>query len=283
MAIDTTAPRSRRSILAGALGGAGALIAASLGRAAPAAAATGDPLLLGKGGVATENAATAATVVNATADPGFWAKVSAAATALKGTSATGAGVHGQSGANPPDGTDTSQTGVYGFSDAGDPADAGVWGDTLAGVGTVGTGDWGVVGLGVVGVVGLADELSTGIHGFAGTGAPNLPAPGTAIHGHAGPGAKTGIYASASSPTQTAFYVSGGFKTSRSGRKAIGATATSLRIPVVGATTSSWVVATLQSNVSGVYVRAAVPSTNAITVYLNKAPGTTVIVGFLVVN
>ena len=273
MAIDPVAPRTRRSILAGALGGAGALIAHALGSAAPVAAANGNPVLLGQGSTATDNAATLPTLVNSSAALGLGAV----------NSAGGTGLWGQSGANPPGGTDTSQTGVYGFADQSDPADAGVWGDTIAGTGIVGSGDWGVLGLGVVGVVGLADEASTAVHGFAGIGDPNVPAAGTAIHGHAGPGAATGIYASASSPTQTALYVSGGFKTSRSGRKAMSSTATSLKITVSGATVNSWAIATLQTSVSGCYVRACVPSTNAITVYLSKAPGKTVYVGYLVVN
>ncbi|HEY7132798.1 MAG TPA: hypothetical protein VH440_11130 [Candidatus Limnocylindrales bacterium] len=272
MAIDTTAPRSRRAILAGALGGAGAMLAATLGRAAPVAAANGDPVSLGKGTTATDNAATASTIVNGGAsNPTLGAK-----------STTGAGVFGNSGAAPPGDTDFTQTGVYGFADI-DAADAGVWGDTIQGIGVVGTGDWGVAGFGFVGGVGSAPETGTGLHGFAGTGNLNVPAAGTAIHGHAGPGATTGIYASASSPTQTALYVSGGFKTSRSGRRNISASATSLKVTVPGATAGSWAIATLQTSVSGCYVRAAVTSTNAVTIYLSKAPGKTVAVGYLVVN
>ena len=53
--------------------------------------------------------------------------------------------------------------------------------------------------------------------------------------------------------------------------------------VPGATTGSWAVATLQTSVSGCYVRAAVPSTNALTIYLSKAPGKTVYVGYLVMG
>jgi hypothetical protein len=280
VAIDPAAPRSRRSILAGALGGAGVLVAQALGRATPVAAADGDPLTLGVG----TNAATASTVLTAATEPVLAIVNSAAKTALKGTSAGGAGIWGQSGANPPAGTTTTRTGVYGYSDQQHPADVGVWGDTAIGTGLVGTGDWGVAGSGTVGIVGIGLEPDgTGIHGYAGSGNPNVPASNTAIHGHAGPGAVTGVYASASSPSQTALYVSGRFKTSRSGRRAIGASTSAIKFTVSGVSASSWVVATLQTSVSGCYVRAAVPSTNAVTIYLSKAPGKTVYVGYLVVN
>jgi hypothetical protein len=282
VAIDPATPRSRRSLLAGILGGAGALIAHALASAAPVAAADGDPVVLG----ASDNDATSTTVVNATAgtaNPVFAAASGSAVTAVEGTSAGGTGVRGHSSSTPPSGTVT-RAGVYGFADQSHPADIGVWGDTVIGTGLVGTGDWGVAGSGTVGVVGMGLEPDgTGIHGYAGTGQPNIPATNTAIHGHAGPGAVTGIYASASSASQTALYVSGRFKTSRSGRKAISATATGITIPVSGVTSASWAIATLQTSVAGCYVRAAVPSTNAITVYLSKAPGKTVYVGYLVVN
>ncbi|HET9614372.1 MAG TPA: hypothetical protein VFP22_06145 [Candidatus Limnocylindrales bacterium] len=284
MAIDA-APRSRRSILLGALGGAGALVAHALGAAPPAAAANGDPVTLGLGSVATDNVATASTIVNsAAASPVLAAKSTGAVTGVKATTAGGTGVWGQSGANPPGGTDTTKTGVYGFADQEHPADIGVWGDSIIGTGLVGTGGWGVAGSGTVGVVGIGlPPDGTGVHGYAGTGDPNVPAANTAIHGHAGPGATTGIYASASSATQTALYVSGKFKTSRSGRATIGATATAVKVTVTGATSASWAIATLQTSVSGCYVRAAVPSTNALTIYLSKAPGKTVAVGYLVMN
>ncbi len=266
MAIDTTAPRSRRAILAGALGGAGALVASAIGRAAPVSAASGDNLVIGT----PNDAGTGTTTLSADADPVF-----------HGKSVSGTGVYGQSGADTPE-TDTTQVGVYGFADI-DIKDAGVWGDTIQGIGVVGTGDWGLAGFGFVGAIGSAPETGTGIHAFSGSSDLNVPAPGTALHAHAGAGATTGIYASASSPSQIALYVSGGFKTSRSGRKAMSSSATSLKVTVPGATVNSWAIATLQTSVSGCYVRAAVPSTNAVTIYLSKAPGKTVYVGYLVVN
>jgi hypothetical protein len=273
VAIDTNAPRSRRAILAGALGGAGALAVAALGRAAPVSAATGDNLVLGKGETATDNAADAPTIVNsATAHP-----------VLGGiTDGTGAGLQGRSGSAPPDGTDFTQVGVYGFSDT-DASDAGIWGDTIQGVGVVGTGDWGLTGVGFVGGVGLAPEPGTGLHGFSGSNSLNVPAAGAGVHGHAGAGARYGVYASAATSAQSALYVNGSFRTSRSARRAVSASWRAIKVSVPGASTSSWAVATLQTSVSGCYVRAAVPSTNALTIYLSKAPGKTVYVGYLVMG
>ena len=48
MAIDTTTPRTRRALLAAALGGTAAAIAATVARVEPAAAATGDDAKVGK-------------------------------------------------------------------------------------------------------------------------------------------------------------------------------------------------------------------------------------------
>jgi hypothetical protein len=301
MAIEADAPRSRRSVIAAALGGAGALIAASLGRAAPVAAADGDSLLLGKGTTPTENQALTVTLVNSSAD-GIGG-VSAAGTGLKGLSSApgagdvaghGTGVIGATG----DGTDisagTNQTGVYGFADDSNAA-AGVWGDTIQGTGVVGTGAWGVYGGGDIGVVGDVEGASTGVYGFAGDQTIVVPPASTAVagvagvnggvgvRGHVSSGTGIGVWASSASVTQTALLVQGKIKLSRSGRVSVGSTSSSRKVTMVGVTTSSYVVATMQTNVSGLYVRAVVPTTGSFTIYLSKAPGKTVYVGYVVVN
>jgi hypothetical protein len=301
MAIEADAPRSRRSVIAAALGGAGALIAASLGRAAPVAAANGDPVLLGQGTTSTENNASAVTVVNSSADG--LRGISAASTGLAGLSTTpgavdaaghGTGVIGATG----DGTDvspgTNQTGVYGFADDSNAA-AGVWGDTVQGTGVVGTGAWGVYGTGDIGIVGDVEGASTGVYGFAGDQTIVVPPASTAVagvagvnggvgvRGHATSGTAIGVWASSASVTQTALQVTGKVKLSRSGRVSVGSTSTSRKVTMVGVTSSSYVVATMQTNVSGLYVRAVVPTTGSFTIYLSKAPGKTVYVGYVVVN
>ena len=50
-----TAPRSRRALLAGAIGGLGVWAASAIGRAAPAEAAAGDPIRMGRVNKAAEN------------------------------------------------------------------------------------------------------------------------------------------------------------------------------------------------------------------------------------
>ena len=302
MAIDPAAPRSRRAILGAALGGAGALFAGALGRAAPVAAANGDGVLLGEGTTATDNAATAATIVKSTG-----------ADALGGVSDSGTGVHGHStgpGTDVPThstgvigttgdttGVDenTDETGVYGFSDVSQYS-TGVWGDTFQGIGVVGRGDWGVYGTGAsTGVIGDVDSVSQGVYGFSGDepivapgGSAGVMGQGGAgggigVRGHAGPGGSYGMVASASSTSQFALYVAGKLRLSRSGRTAIASTASSKKILLAGVTTGSWIIATLQTSVSGCYVRAVVPTTGAFTIVLSKAPGKTVVVGWVVVN
>jgi hypothetical protein len=301
MALDVTTTRSRRAILGAALGGAGALFAHALGRATPVAAANDDPLLLGRGGVATDNAATSSTLVNSTASPGLGAHASAAdATAVLGQSATGVGVWGTSTTSggtrftgvigttegTPPSANTAFTGVYGFSEDPDNfSAAGVWGDTATGTGVVGTGYYGVWGTGAVGTMGDVDHLSTGAYGFAGDDAAPTPTPGAGVVARAGVGATYGIVAAAPGTTQFAAYVAGRLKvnTRAGGRTSIASTATSKKITLAGVTTSSFVVATLQTSVSGCYVRAVVPAAGSFTIYLSKAPGKTVAVGYVIVN
>lgn len=307
MAIDPAARRSRRAILAGALGGAGALVAHSLGRATPVHAADGGPLLLG----AADNLASLPTIVTSTASPGLAVITDAGVsgkTAVEGTSATGMGVIGVSngpvdpstgrsagvvglagggGTLQPD-YNIDETGVFGAADVS-LASAGVWGDSVQGIGVVGTGDWGVYGFGVnngsVSIVGDADATSTGVYGFAGDEELPAPAAGTGVVGRAGAGATYGMVASAAASNQYAIYVAGRLRlNSRSGgRASFTSTATSKKVLVPGITTSSLIVATLQTSISGCYVRAVVPAAGSFTIYLSKAPGKTAVVGYIVAN
>jgi hypothetical protein len=301
VAIDSSAPRSRRAILAGALGGAGALIAHSLGRATPALAANDESLLLGRGSVASENAATNATLVNSAASPALGGQASGANTALAGTSAAGVGVWGASATNggvrftgvvghTGDGSDvapdTSFTGVYGFSEDPDNSTAaGVWGDTATGTGVYGSGYTGVYGTGAIATMGDTGGGFTGVYGFAGNDTAPAPTPGSGVVGRVGVGGTYGVVAVAGGTTQFAAYVAGRLKVNAraGGRTAIGSTATSKKITLAGVTSSSFVVATLQTAVSGCYVRNVVCGAGYFTIYLSKAPGKSVVVGYLIVN
>ena len=137
-------PRSRRALLAGALGGLGALAASAVGRVSPAAAANGDPVVQGQ-----TNTATATTVVqNTTQDhSALWGSATATSgtgVGVRGSTASqyGYGVWGEGGYSGVQGTGSAY-GVYGDSLGGD----GVRGYTTSGTGTSG---WSTSGRGASG-------------------------------------------------------------------------------------------------------------------------------------
>jgi hypothetical protein len=131
---QTEAPRSRRAVLATAVGAAAAAAAATLSRPITVTAASGDPLVLGQ-----INDSSDVTELNGQfvfnwgegASMGAWSNIG---TAVYGTSETGLGVLGEShGSN---GRDSA--GVRG------------WTDHSAGIGVVAENDFGGVGLQVSG-------------------------------------------------------------------------------------------------------------------------------------
>lgn len=291
MTTEQATNHTRRAVIGAALGGAAAVAAQSL---APlvARADTGNPALLGNANTADavtsfQNTTDAATSLEGMHD--------AAGTGVFGTSIDGIGVLGTStDTAPSDWTDTTsrrtgvygiagsdeaitwttdEIGVYGFANVS-PGSVGVMGDTIDGSGVVGYGDWGVYGSGNLGVFGDVDTTagSVGVFGFTGSGAyPSLPT--TAV----------GVWAAAGSTAGVALQVSGKVKFSRSGRVSIGSTSTSKKVTMTGVSTSSYVIATLQTSASGCYVRAVVCSSGYFTIYLSKAPGKTVYAGYMVIN
>ena len=240
MADDINKVQSRRALLAAAAGGAAAL-AASAALPLTAAAANGDPLLIG-----TANAGTAPTTLDNATDGSTGFKVTAvgAAAAVESFSSGAAAVYAYSmnGDNVVPIANTNFTGVYGFSPTGGEVGigAGVWGDSE---------DWGVYGSGFIGVWGYG---AVGIVGeAAGTSSPGIVALGATI-------------------TSPALEVQGKVKFSRSGRKLIGAGKSSVNIALPGTTTASKVFAVLATNRSGRYVRAVVPATGQFSIYLNTS-------------
>lgn len=81
MTVETSVPRSRRSMLAAAAAGVGAMIAAALGRPIATRAAGGDPLILGQ----VNDAGTSQTILN---NAGLGASLTSKTTGL-GSGATG--------------------------------------------------------------------------------------------------------------------------------------------------------------------------------------------------
>jgi hypothetical protein len=251
---DDPTPRSRRALLAAAAGGAAAL-AAQAALPLTAMAANGDPVLAGNA-----NAATATTTItNSAADSdGFGVSSTGLGIGVDGNSTGTAGVRGISisGADAASNAELAYTGAYGWSPAF-PDDTGVgvgvWGDS---------GDFGVYGTGGVGVYGYGPG-GVGVIGESG----NTSTPAIIAFG-----------ATASSP---ALEVQGKVKFNRAGRKTIGAGKSTLVVTMAGVTSTSKVLAVLNSNRSSRYVRAVVPATGKFTIYLNSSVSSSTYVAYFV--
>ncbi len=251
---DNSTPRSRRALLAAAAGGAAALAAHA---ALPLTAMAADPNDVLLGGL---NASTATTLIaNSTPDShGFAVSSTGLGIGVDGTSSGTAGVRGISvdATNAATTAAMAYTGAYGWS-AEFPDETGVgvgvWGDSP---------DWGVYGTGGVGVYGYGPN-GVGVIGESG----NTSAPAIIAFG-----------ATASSP---ALEVQGKVKFNRAGRKTIGAGKSSLAVTMAGVTTTSKVLAVLNSNRSSRYVRAVVPSTGKFTIYLNSSVSSSTYVAYFV--
>jgi hypothetical protein len=279
--IDSTVRRSRRAVLGAALGGAAAIAASNVAKPIAVSAATGGNLVLGQ----TDNTADAETAL---------AKTTGGSNAFRATLGSGTGVRGEStdtsptldfavashktgvigsagsASGLPDNTD--ETGVFGFANVSANS-AGVAAFSPDGAGVYAIGGWtGIYGSGdLTGVLGDVGTAGTGVYGF--TGATNAPAPPAGV----------GVYARAASTAQTALQVAGKVKFSRSGRVVVSEGASSKLVTMSGVTTTSYVIATLQTSSSGLYVRAVVTATGQFRIYLSKAAPKRVVVGYLVVN
>ncbi len=99
-----TAPRSRRALLAGALGGLGVWVASAIGRVAPAEAAAGDPIRMGR---LNRARGTSTELQTSTSKPAFWARQLGGGHAIRAEAETGRAVMARAGSN--------GTGVWAFS------------------------------------------------------------------------------------------------------------------------------------------------------------------------
>ena len=176
---------------------------------------------------------------------------------------------------------TDEIGVYGYADLSISSiavrgkthqGAGVFGSSDTGIGMFGSGDIGLYATGgSAAVVGDVGPTAIGVYGWVGTTiAPAAPG-GVAVQ------------AAAQTTSQVALNVVGKAKFSRSGRASLAKGHASKAVSMAGVTTSSYVIATVQTNNASVYVRAVVPASGKFTIYLSKAPTATVYVGYLVVN
>ena len=293
---------TRRSILKLAAGASAAAIAGLVGRAAPARAASGDAVVLGQA-----NTAAAQTDIQSSNGVGYTLKVTSTASGaiggfstdsigVSGVSVSGgaAGVTGQStdgygvdalsehgwGAratsnsslglyartadNTPSGFDpgsyrsavvgvagdatyqsqnTDEVGIYGFCEISSNS-TGVWGDSVSGIGVAGSGDWGLLGVGRVGVYALANNFTDGY----------------------------------------ALYTKGRISfNGRSGRTSITSGHSYRDVTIAGMTTSSAVIATLQTHATGYYVQSVVSYAGKFRLYLNKTATSTIVFSYLVIN
>jgi hypothetical protein len=240
--------RSRRMLLAGAAGGLGVLTAEVLARPAPASAGTDGDVVLG-----VTNTETAATGINNTTDGG----IALYCTATRG----GVAMYAQAG------TTTSSIGsghgVHGVTD--NIAGLGVFGENLGGGAAVGglssTSDG----------VGGTSSSGSGVHGVSSTGIGVLAECPSGI----------GVRATGA----TGLSVLGPAVFSRSGTLVIAAGKTSATKTGVALTAASLVLATLQQDRAGVWVRSAVPNVtgSSFTVHLSKTVPASTKVAWFVVN
>jgi hypothetical protein len=301
--------RTRRQLLAGGTGALAAVLAAeALAGTAPAEAANGDNVVLGGNNVATATT----NIQNGTSSSGQSAihGIGTGQTngvdgstehgfGVYGASITGMGVVGTtddagpalSGPVGVQGAALAHTGVYGQSGPTESKLATV-GHGLHGItdkatsfGVVGeniAGGTAVIGIGGdFGVVGTSDS-GTGVEGVSGgeagvRGTHSMF--GVGVHGDAPSG--TGVLATG----KTALSVQGPAVFSRSGILTVHAGQASATETGVMLTGASLVLATLQQDHDGLWIRSAVPdvATNSFTVHLSKVAPVRVRVAWFIVN
>jgi len=297
MAIDATAPHTRRAVLAATLGGLAATVASALGRPGIVHAGSDGDVVLG-----TTNTSTNATYVRNSA--GGTAFVGAVMTGLgsglAASSDAGAGVHSLS--NTGDGVYGESQTAYGIHGYG-VGNVAVYGESPNHPGVVGHSDtsFGVSGTspdgtGVSGSSGTASGVSafsnataapaakawsagnsTGLLGYSGDSAPAAPA-NTGVYGEAnqdktarGVFGKTTVgqavrgqagagIAGYFTSTGTALQTSGKVKLNRSGKASIPANASSVDVTVPGGLAGTPLpFANLQTYRAGVFVAAIQPN------------------------
>jgi len=250
--------RTRRQLLAGGAGALAAVLTAeALTRPAPAAAADGDPVILGH--------------INTETDGTSIANTGSGGVALTGTiNGTGFGVIGStdSGDGVKGVANGDGTGVHGTT--GSTSGSGVFGEnTGAGNGVFGHAKNSAAS----GVYGQNDGTGFGVAGRAAAGVGVL---GDSANG-------VGVWAN--SDNATALKVTGRAKFSRSGILTVPAGKSSATQTGVHLTSASLVLVTLQQDRPGVWVRSAVPKVTAhsFTVHLSKTVPARTRVAWFVVN
>lgn len=305
MAMDPTERRSRRALLASAVGGAAALAATQLAKPLSAAAADPNDVALNQ-----DNSSTALTSISqATADTGgFKATASGIGTAIEGSSPAGIGVRGSvtgaavtfAGVIGTSGDlsgsalegasliEPLDAGVYGYA-AQSEISTGIWGEApasgLSGVygsgptGVYGSGGTGVEGDGEWGVAGFGDpDVPTSIGGLfvgEGRGVVGISDQRTGVHAHVGTGTPpatlgtTALFGSVSATNQVGLEARGRIRfPNRSGKVKMRKGRYYQDFPVGGMSSTNSAYATLATYRSGRWVAAVVCYTGKIRIYLN---------------
>jgi hypothetical protein len=270
---ETPSPRSRRALLAAALGAGVATIASALGRPLPARAADGDPVVVGGEHTASsvtrfDTGATGAIALwgNSTSQAGVYGH-STSGNGVVGESSSGTGVAGSS---------TSGIGVVGFS----PSSIGACGISQTNTGVQGfSGAFGNQPGGIApaktGVHGYAaqDANARGVHGetTAGRGVYGQATSGHGVRGYATSGT-AGYFATARARTGLALHAVGRVRLDKSAGLAtiISGTKSVVVTPGINLVPVSAVVATLQGDAGGtttVHRVAVNATTNTFTIHL----------------
>jgi hypothetical protein len=246
MALDPTTRPSRRTLLAGALGGLAGLVATALGRVAPADAANGQAVTVGNSFQGTSPTAITNSAGDGIIAGNTWTAGSGLFAHATATSGPTYGVFGRS-------NSASGTGVAGVNYGASGTTRGVYGQASSSSG--------------YGVDGYA-PAGTGVRGKSDTG--------VGIRGEATSG--VAVRAFAPSPSATALWVSGRTVFSRSARVSIPANKSYVDIlPAGGLASGANILALLQASRPGVWVRAVrinYPSSGNARIYLNKVASTT---------
>jgi hypothetical protein len=132
---------------------------------------------------------------------------------------------------------------------------------------------------------IASTSGTGVyaHSVTGDGVQGTSVSGSGVHGSATDTSGVGVLADGAS---VGLKVNGAAVFSRSGKLTISMGSSSSKVKPINLTSSSLVLATIQGNVAGVYVRGVTIVTGkkgSFTVQLNKAAPSALVVGWLVVN
>jgi hypothetical protein len=281
-ASDPEVTRSRRSVIAAALGGVAGLVGHRLVNADPVAAANGDSLILGQ-----SNSASTYTVLNSTSPQGLIVYGASSGVEGRSSGSTGVGVfaaahsggagrnygvyaqaHGTDGAGVWAFSGNNSTGVIGFSypqgsfgnNPTNPKKTGVYGVALQDAEAMGVMGESAAGVGVKGKA----TTGSGVYGTtqSGFGVFGYSASGTAAR-----------FQTSAALTGVALQTIGRVKFDKSvGRATIAAGTKSIVVtPGIDLTTTSAAVATLQGSANGALVeRVAIDTTaNTLTIYLTK--------------